>query len=547
MIDDGGPVGGNPLDQALWAAPGDAASSTGRRARRLGELPVRPRAPARLGAGRTADGGDALIVTKGAPEAVLARCARRPRRARRRCSSGCSPTAAASSPSPPAPADGSTSLTAERRARSRPRRLPHLRRPAEGRRRRRDRRAWRALGDRGEGHHRRQRPRRREGLRRHRPRRRAARSPAPQLDALDDAALAAALPQTTIFARVTPEQKSRIIKAQRALGDDVGFLGDGVNDAVALHDADVGISVDTATDVAKDAADIVLLDKDLGVLADGVVEGRRIFANTIKYVLMAHLVELREHVQRRRRFAVPQLPADAADADPAQQPALRRQRDHDPDRPRRRGACCARPARLGHRASSAASWSFFGPISSLFDFAHVRVMLAVFNAGHDAVPHRLVRRVARHPDASSIFVDPHPPRPVLPQPAERAPDASPRSPASRSASLLPFSPLGRRPRLHRPAGRLLRGPRRDDLDVPAAARARQAPLLPPGGRRAADGAPTPAARAPDPSPRLAVERSRPAAGFRACERGQPEPFVATSTAVIVCRRFPSPSALGEPE
>ncbi len=70
-------------------------------------------------------------------------------------------------------------------------------------------------------------------------------------------------------------------------GVDVGFLGDGVNDAVALHSADVGISVDTATDVAKDAADIVLLDKDLGVLADGVMEGRRIFANTLKYVLMA--------------------------------------------------------------------------------------------------------------------------------------------------------------------------------------------------------------------------------------------------------------------
>ncbi len=108
-----------------------------------------------------------------------------------------------------------------------------------------------------------------------------------QLDAFDDAALAAALPHTTVFARVTPEQKSRVINAQRALGSTVGFLGDGVNDAVALHDADVGISVDSATDVAKDAADIVLLEKDLDILATGIGEGRRIFANTIKYVLMA--------------------------------------------------------------------------------------------------------------------------------------------------------------------------------------------------------------------------------------------------------------------
>src|SRR5579862_2699848 len=106
------------------------------------------------------------------------------------------------------------------------------------------------------------------------------------LEKLDDAGLLALLPKTTIFARITPEQKSRIIRAQRSLGATVGFLGDGVNDAIALHDADVGISVDTAADVAKDAADVVLLNKDLGNIADGVVEGRRIFANTIKYVLM---------------------------------------------------------------------------------------------------------------------------------------------------------------------------------------------------------------------------------------------------------------------
>ncbi|GAB4320955.1 MAG: magnesium-translocating P-type ATPase [Dehalococcoidia bacterium] len=106
------------------------------------------------------------------------------------------------------------------------------------------------------------------------------------VEAMDDMSLRDKLSETTIFARLSPEEKSRIIRTAKDMGYAVAFLGDGVNDAVALHDADAGISVDTASDVAKDAADIVLLEKDLGVLADGVVEGRRIFANTIKYVLM---------------------------------------------------------------------------------------------------------------------------------------------------------------------------------------------------------------------------------------------------------------------
>jgi Mg2+-importing ATPase len=107
-----------------------------------------------------------------------------------------------------------------------------------------------------------------------------------ELDTLDDAQLAAAISTTTVFARVSPEDKARIVRTQRRSGGGVAFLGDGVNDALALHAADVGISVESATDVAKDAADVILLEKDLDVLADGVAEGRRIFANTIKYVLM---------------------------------------------------------------------------------------------------------------------------------------------------------------------------------------------------------------------------------------------------------------------
>jgi Mg2+-importing ATPase len=106
------------------------------------------------------------------------------------------------------------------------------------------------------------------------------------LDRMDDGALHDQVDDVWIFARVSPEQKARILRAQRTAGSAVAFLGDGVNDALALHHADVGISVDTAVDVAKDAADIILLEHDLDVLADGIVEGRRTFANTIKYVRM---------------------------------------------------------------------------------------------------------------------------------------------------------------------------------------------------------------------------------------------------------------------
>ena len=107
-----------------------------------------------------------------------------------------------------------------------------------------------------------------------------------ELDGLSDEQLRQLVASSTIFARVSPEQKATLVAAAQRAGDDVAFLGDGVNDAVALHKADVGISVDSAVDVAKEAADVLLLEKSLGVIADGVVEGRRIFANTTKYVLM---------------------------------------------------------------------------------------------------------------------------------------------------------------------------------------------------------------------------------------------------------------------
>jgi P-type Mg2+ transporter len=109
----------------------------------------------------------------------------------------------------------------------------------------------------------------------------------PDLGQLSDNALLKRVLDVDVFAEIEPNQKERIILALRKAGNVVGYLGDGINDAAALHAADVGISVDSAVDVAKEAADIVLLEKDLGVLVRGVREGRTTFANTLKYVFMA--------------------------------------------------------------------------------------------------------------------------------------------------------------------------------------------------------------------------------------------------------------------
>jgi Mg2+-importing ATPase len=107
---------------------------------------------------------------------------------------------------------------------------------------------------------------------------------ASEMDELRDEALWNVAERTTLFVEVDPNQKERIILALRRMGHVVGYMGDGINDAPALHDADIGISVNQAVDVAKEAADFVLLERDLGVLCAGIEEGRRTFANTIKYV-----------------------------------------------------------------------------------------------------------------------------------------------------------------------------------------------------------------------------------------------------------------------
>ncbi len=104
--------------------------------------------------------------------------------------------------------------------------------------------------------------------------------------AMDDAELARRAEDVQVFAKLTPDQKARVVSVLRANGHVVGYMGDGINDASAMKSSDIGISVDTAVDVAKESADIILLEKDLMVLEEGIIEGRKTYANMIKYIKM---------------------------------------------------------------------------------------------------------------------------------------------------------------------------------------------------------------------------------------------------------------------
>ena len=106
------------------------------------------------------------------------------------------------------------------------------------------------------------------------------------VERMTDEELAKAAEATEVFAKLTPDQKSRIVAVLRENGHTVGFMGDGINDAAAMKSSDIGISVDTAVDIAKESADIILLEKDLMVLEQGIIEGRKTYANMIKYMKM---------------------------------------------------------------------------------------------------------------------------------------------------------------------------------------------------------------------------------------------------------------------
>jgi P-type Mg2+ transporter len=201
-----------------------------------------------------------------------------------------------------------------------------------------------------------------------------------QVEALSDADLVRAAGETTLFARVSPAHKQRIIRALQAGGHVVGFLGDGINDAPALRAADVGISVDTAVDIAKESADVILLEKSLMVLEEGVLEGRKVFVNILKYIRMgassnfgnvfsvlgASLflpflpMKPGQILTNNLLYDFSQVPIPTDDVDPEQ-------------------IACPRPWSMGPIARFIL---FVGPCSSVFDYTTFLVMMYLFGWRH---------------------------------------------------------------------------------------------------------------------------------------------------------------------
>jgi Mg2+-importing ATPase len=209
-----------------------------------------------------------------------------------------------------------------------------------------------------------------------------------QVEAMSDAELAEAAENTTLFARLSPMDKQRVIKALQSKKHVVGFMGDGINDSPALRAADVGVSVDTAVDIAKEAADVILLEKSLMVLEEGVLEGRKVYANILKYIRMgassnfgnmfsvlgasAFLKFLpmapMQILTNNLLYDFSQVPIPADDVDPEQ-------------------IAKPRPWQMGEIAKFIL---FIGPCSSIFDYTTYLMMLYVFgcwDASKAAIAH----------------------------------------------------------------------------------------------------------------------------------------------------------------
>jgi P-type Mg2+ transporter len=203
-----------------------------------------------------------------------------------------------------------------------------------------------------------------------------------QVESMSDAELAEAAQTTTLFARLSPAHKQRIIRALQSKGHVVGYLGDGINDSPALRTADVGISVDSAVDIAKEAADIILLEKSLMVLEEGVLEGRKVFANILKYVRMGASSNFGnmfsvlgasafvpylpmapiQILTNNLLYDFSQVPIPADDVDPEQ-------------------LAKPRPWQMGEIARFIL---FVGPCSSVFDYTTYLMMLYLFDCWNPA-------------------------------------------------------------------------------------------------------------------------------------------------------------------
>lgn len=201
----------------------------------------------------------------------------------------------------------------------------------------------------------------------------------PELTQLTDEQLMLRAPAVNVFARVTPEQKERIVTALRRVGNVVGYMGDGINDAPVLRAADVGISVNNAVDVAKETADIILLTKSLSVLTDGVIEGRKTFLNTLKYVKMGFSSNFGNMFSMMGASAfLPYLPMTAPQIllnnflyDISQTTLPGDRTDHE---------ATTKPLRWDMR-SLARYIIVFGFLSSIFDFLTFYVLYKVFALG----------------------------------------------------------------------------------------------------------------------------------------------------------------------
>jgi len=214
----------------------------------------------------------------------------------------------------------------------------------------------------------------------------------PRVEAMTDAELAEAAEHATIFARLSPAHKQRVIRALQSKGHVVGFLGDGINDSPALRAADVGISVDSAVDIAKEAADMILLEKSLMVLEEGVLEGRKVFANILKYVRMGASsnfgnmfsvlgasafvpflpMEPKQILTNNLLYDFSQvpIPGDNVDAEQIAKP---------------------RPWQMGEIARFIL---FVGPCSSVFDYTTYFMMLYVFGCWDVSTPEALRQSAA---------------------------------------------------------------------------------------------------------------------------------------------------------